>query len=114
MKLVIAIVQDEYGALLTETLIREGFSATKLASTGGFFRAGNTTFLIGVATNQMDKVLEIIRTLCPAGKTGKGGPAAGDGANKSPAANPLGHLPAERAMGGATVFVMGVEKMVKC
>ncbi len=90
MKLVVAVVQDEYGQPLADNLIREGISSTKLASTGGFFRSGNATFLIGVAANQTQRVLDIIRTSCP-GKRGSGGDAT-----------------------AATVFILDVEKMVKC
>lgn len=90
MKLVVAVVADEHGQPLTDNLIREGISSTKLASTGGFFRKGNATFLIGVAANQTQRVLEIIRTTCPSRGS------------------------AEEQSSGATVFVLDVEKMVKC
>ena len=48
MKLIIAIVQDEDAARLVSNLMNEGYSVTKLATTGGFLRAGNTTLLLGV------------------------------------------------------------------
>ncbi len=43
MKLIIAIVQDEDASRLVSNLMNEGYSVTKLATTGGFLRAGNTT-----------------------------------------------------------------------
>ena len=56
MKLIIAVIQDHViGELLTE-LSNNKIRATKLSSTGGFFKKGNTTILIGV---EDDKVLEI-------------------------------------------------------
>ena len=48
MKLIIAIVQDEDSSKLLSKLMQQGFGVTKLATTGGFLRAGNTTLLLGV------------------------------------------------------------------
>jgi uncharacterized protein YaaQ len=40
---------------------------TRVASTGGFFRKGSTTLLIGVADEKVDQAIEIIRkTVSPA------------------------------------------------
>ena len=43
MKLIIAIVQDEDSGILIDELMDEDFRVTKLASTGGFLKSGNTT-----------------------------------------------------------------------
>ena len=48
MKLIMAIVHDEDSARLTTALNKAGIQVTKLASTGGFLRVGNSTMLIGV------------------------------------------------------------------
>jgi uncharacterized protein YaaQ len=50
MKLIIAIVQDEDAGRLVSSLMSDGYGVTKLATTGGFLRAGNTTLLVGGAT----------------------------------------------------------------
>ena len=42
MKLIIAIVQDEDSGRLISALMKEGYGVTKLATTGGFLRSGNT------------------------------------------------------------------------
>lgn len=42
MKLIIAIVQDEDAARLVSNLMNEGYSVTKLATTGGFLARGAT------------------------------------------------------------------------
>ena len=47
MKMIIAIVQDRIVKTFRPTR-KNNFRATKLATTGGFLRAGNTTFLCGV------------------------------------------------------------------
>lgn len=58
MKLVLAIIHDEDAARLTTALNKEGFQVTKLASTGGFLRVGNTTMLIGVEEDRLDEALK--------------------------------------------------------
>ena len=45
------------GCCLIDTLMKEGFSATKLASTGGFLRTGNTTLLIVVDDEKVESAL---------------------------------------------------------
>ncbi len=37
MKLVITVIEDNDAAFLMEALVENGFQATKLASTGGFY-----------------------------------------------------------------------------
>lgn len=94
MKMIVAVVKDELAATLTDRLAKKGFGATKLASTGGFLKAGNTTFLIGVPEGKLEEAMGTIKAVCPppAGAASTGG---------------------EPAVSGATVFVLGVEKMVK-
>ncbi len=107
MKLVIAIVHDEDAAQLVEKLNENHFRVTKLASTGGFLKAGNTTLLIGVEEIKVDKVLEIIKSVC---KTRQ---------EITPASTLIGgaggymSMPLEVTVGGATVFVIDVEKYMK-
>ena len=60
VKLLVTIVQDQDVPVLLDTLMKEGFSATKLASTGGFLRTGNTTLLIGVDDEKVESALELI------------------------------------------------------
>ena len=62
MKLVIAIVQDDDSANLVSKLNKEGYRVTKLATTGGFLRAGNTTLMIGIEDKDLENVLDIIKT----------------------------------------------------
>lgn len=113
MKMIVAVVRDEYVPNLTEQLTRKGFGATKLASTGGFLKAGNTTFLIGLPAGQLDDALETIRAACPARKSIQGDLTFAEGALKSVAANP-GHATAGTVdVSGATVFVLDVERMMK-
>ena len=108
MKLIIAIVQDEDASRLVSSLMNEGYSATKLATTGGFLRAGNTTLLLGVDEDRFDGAMKIIVKVCMSRK--KIAPSQTPMAGNTGAYVPY---PIEVMVGGATVFVMNVEQFVK-
>ena len=48
MKLIYAIINSDDAQRVQTKLTKQGYTVTKLASTGGFLKVGNTTFLIGV------------------------------------------------------------------
>ena len=48
MKLIFAVVNGDDSAAVSKALAKNGFRATKLASSGSFLSSGNTTFLICV------------------------------------------------------------------
>jgi uncharacterized protein YaaQ len=108
MKLIVAVVQDKDSIKLIEALMTKGYRATKLASTGGFLKEGNTTLLIGVDTDQVPEVLSIIRKTCKSREqlvtplTPVGGPV-----------DSYVPYPIEVIVGGATVFVVNVEQYEK-
>ena len=68
MKLIIAIVQDEDSSRLISSLMNEGFGVTKLATTGGFLRSGNTTLLVGVDDSKFDAAMGVIEKICKSRK----------------------------------------------
>ncbi|GBF11424.1 cyclic-di-AMP receptor [Tepidibacillus infernus] len=104
MKLVIAIVQDKDSHRLSNALVKENFRATKLASTGGFLKAGNTTFFIGVENEKVDHVLKIIKENCKSREqlVSPVSPLGGNADSYVP-------YPVEVQVGGATVFVLPIE-----
>ena len=108
MKLIIAIVQDEDASRLVNQLMKNGYGVTKLATTGGFLRAGNTTLLIGVDDERFDACLAIIEKLCKSRRQVTTSPMAGGGA-----VNMYTQMPIEVTVGGATVFVLNVEQFAK-
>ena len=108
MKLIIAIVQDEDASQLISTLMTEGFSVTKLATTGGFLKAGNTTLLIGVKDDKLDACLKLIESLCKSRKQIATTPVTMGGA-----AGMYTPYPIEVTVGGATVFVLNVDSFIK-
>ena len=50
MKIILAIVQDKDSNRLANEFIDANIRATKLSSTGGFLKAGNSTFMMNVST----------------------------------------------------------------
>ena len=106
MKLILAIVSNDDSGAVSSALTREGFSVTKLATTGGFLMAGNTTFISGVEDEKVDAVIGIIakyssrRTqIVPSASTMDGGMYTS--------------VPIEVTVGGATIFVLDVDRFEK-
>lgn len=110
MKLIIAIVQDEDSSRLVNQLMKNGYGVTKLATTGGFLRAGNTTLLIGVDDEKLHSVMEIIEQVCKSRKQITAAPSSMGSMGGMPGA---ASYPVEVTVGGATVFVMSVDQFVK-
>ena len=102
MKLVLAIVSSAVSSHLT----RAGYQVTKLATTGGFLLAGNTTFICGVEEEKVDDVIAIIskqssrRTqIVPSTSTMDVGMYSS--------------FPVEVTVGGSTIFVLNVDRFEK-
>lgn len=108
MKLIIAIVQDEDASRLVSNLMNEGFGVTKLATTGGFLRAGNTTLLVGVDEEKFDSAMHVIEKVCKSRKQIATSPTPTSGATGVYVPYPI-----EVMVGGATVFVLNVEQFIK-
>ena len=71
MKLIIAIVQNDFAAKVIKSLMTKKYRTTKLSSTGGFLKAGNTTLLIGVEDEKVDEVIKFIEEECRSKKVVK-------------------------------------------
>jgi uncharacterized protein YaaQ len=61
MKLIVAICRDEDAARLSDVLVAHEYRVTRVASTGGFLKRGNTTMLIGVDADQVEAVIDTLR-----------------------------------------------------
>jgi len=61
MKLIIAIVNHHDSHSVQSSLTRDGFSITKLATTGAFLMKSNTTLIIGTDDEKVKQVLDVIR-----------------------------------------------------
>lgn len=64
MKLVFAIVQDYDANQLLNAITEAGYRSTRISSTGGFLRVGNTTLMIGIKDSEVPDVLRIIHRNC--------------------------------------------------
>jgi uncharacterized protein YaaQ len=104
MKMIMAIVQNMDADAVIEALVGSGQRITRVATTGGFFRQGNTTFLAGVEDEQVESVLEILREYCRTRKRLR--PVQPDPAGPVPVVG--GYVEVE--VGGANVFVFDVER----
>jgi uncharacterized protein YaaQ len=108
MKLIIAVVQDQDVDRLVDALMDGGFRATKLASTGGFLKAGNTTLLIGVDDSQAERVVDIVKETCKSRTQMVAPLTAVDRSMSNYVPSPM-----EVPIGGATIFVVNVERFEK-
>lgn len=105
VKLVIAIVNPEDAGSLVDALLERDFRATRLHSSGGFLKQANATVILGVEEDSVEEVLEIIRASCH---------------SRTQLVNPMPPIlepgefflpyPLEVEVGGATVFVLPVER----
>jgi len=105
MKLVFAVVQDYDAAGLTKAMIEAGFRLTILASTGGFLRSGNTTIMTAIEAERLPELLELIEQNCHERTEMLRFSAEPD--------FPIWYPPdlTEVKVGGASVFVMDLERM---
>ncbi len=107
MKLIIAIVNNDDSGVVSSSLLKAGFFSTKLSTTGGLLKKGNTTFLIGTDDDKVEEAVSIIKKysrkrteLTPTL------PAMETSEMFTP-------ILAEVTVGGATVFVVDIEKFEK-
>ena len=106
MKLLIAIVNSNDANQLSSALTDAGMSITKLATTGGFLKQGNTTFFMGIDDERVDEALEIIKKY--SGVRTEVQPIHHVSAYPSMASTSI-----ETKVGGAVVFVTDVERFEK-
>ncbi|WP_430609372.1 cyclic-di-AMP receptor [Enterococcus sp. DIV0876] len=104
MKLIMAIVQDKDSNRLANEFIDANIRATKLSSTGGFLKAGNSTFIIGLEDERVQEALELIKKTCQSRKQYVSTPMSLDISLDGQVPYPV-----EVEVGGATVFVLPVD-----
>ena len=106
MKMIIAIMNADDASTVVQNLMKNGFSVTKLSTTGGFLRAGNVTVLIGVDNSKVQDVIDIISTYSKSRKQLI--PTTSEaGINFYPS------MPVEVTVGGAPSFVLDVGRFEK-
>ena len=105
MKLVVAIVHNEDAGPLVDALLEHGYRATRLHSSGGFLKQSNATIVLGVEDDRVEDVIALVREHCT---------------SRTQTVNPLPPImepgeffmpfPLEVEVGGATVFVVPVDR----
>jgi len=106
MKMLLAIINSDDAHSVMNHLMEAGFQITKLATTGGFLRAGNVTILIGLEDSRLDEAMDLIRKYSNTRKQ-----IIPTAANLGVGFHPA--MPVEVTVGGATVFVLDVEQFEK-
>ena len=105
VKLIVAIVRNEDAGALVDSLLEHEYRATRLHSSGGFLKQSNATIVLGVEDEQVEEALAIVRDNCT---------------SRTQVVNPMPPImepgeffmpyPLEVEVGGATVFVLPVER----
>lgn len=103
MKLVFAIVNNDDGPIVIAELIKKGYHITKIASTGGFLKKGNNTFITAVEDTEVEDVIDIIKRYSKKRKYS----APLDAVTAAAIGGSI--APIEITIGGATVFVTNIE-----
>lgn len=93
MKMIIAIVQDKFIDDLMDRFLDEKIYVTKISTSGGFFKSGNTTLLLGCEEERLDDIDKIFREIT----------------RTEVLESDLGNF----NVSGATIFVMDVEKSLR-
>jgi len=60
-RLIFAVVHRDDAESVTRILVESGYRATRIDAQGGFLRRGNAVFMVGVAAEQVDDVIEKVR-----------------------------------------------------
>ncbi len=106
MKLVMAIMGKDDASVVMDALTEESFQVTRMASTGGFLKSGNTTLIIGVEDNKTNKVIDIISKYSSKRKQ-----LVSNGSSSY--MSPFAHMPFQITTGGAIIFVLDVDRFEK-
>jgi uncharacterized protein YaaQ len=105
VKLIVAIVHNEDAGALVDALLEHEYRTTRLQSSGGFLKQSNATVILGVEDDKVEDVMAIVRENCT---------------SRTQIVNPMPPImepgeffmpyPLEVEVGGATVFVLAVER----
>ena len=103
MKMIVSIVSSSEARGLTDELMRQGYRATEISTTGGFLRRRNVTLLIGVEDEEVDDVFKIIHDTCHE-RTEHGYPSP-------PVIGTLLPPAVDTQVSGAVIFVLDVDRV---
>jgi uncharacterized protein YaaQ len=110
MKMILAVVQADDASRVGNALNDAGFRVTRISTQGAWLRRENATMLIGVEDHQVNAVMNVLRN--NAQRRTAYLSVATESAGMANMAGVPG-MPLEVEVGGATVFVLDVERMVR-
>ena len=108
MKMILAIVNHDDSSDVISALTEAGFMVTKIATTGGFLKKDNTTIILGVEDDKVDSAIEIIYKNSHSRKQMRSAPVV-----LEPGFAYVPETSFEITVGGATIFVLNVERFEK-
>ncbi len=109
MKLVYAIIRKDNEDEVMYALTSKKYSVTKLSTTGGFLKRGNTTLVIGTDDEKVQDVIDVIKQECRKSQQITVNMPSISGTSSVNYAM----MPVTVEVGGATIFVMDVERYEK-
>jgi uncharacterized protein YaaQ len=106
--LLIVVVQHEDADTTVAAMVSEGLRVTRISTTGAFLHTGNVTLLLELERDQVARALEILAVNCRTRMTY---------VNTAPPVPAVGVsnvvAPLEIEIGGASTFVLPVERFVR-
>lgn len=109
MKLVYAIIRNDNEDDVVSLLNQNHYSVTRLSTTGGFLKKGNTTLMIGVEDEKVEEVISLIKQECGQHQKLTVNMPYISGTTMVNYAT----MPMTVDVGGATIFVINVDRYEK-
>ncbi len=106
MKLMLIILNNEDVIDVTKALLKNKYYVTKLATTGGVLNTGNTTLLLGVEDDHVQRVKDIVANFSKTRKKKVSTDETSD-------LNVFSFLPTSVKVSGATIFVLNIDESYK-
>jgi uncharacterized protein YaaQ len=108
VKLLFAVVQEQDADACADALTAGGFVSTRFTTQGGFLDTRNCTLMIGVEDQQIDQVLDILRR-----RAQRRVEMVEASARLAGVLTPVIAPPLDVEVGGATVFVVPLDRVEK-
>lgn len=110
MKLVIIITHQKNTEQLEEEFIKQKIQFTKMETMGGFLRKKNMTYYVGVEDKQVEEIVELTKKNCRGQEEIAETPWFVTG---QPEEMVIPESQTKVKVGGATIFVLDVNEMIK-
>ncbi len=105
-RMAIAIVDGSQARGLLDALREAGFRVTVIDAVGGFFHDAMVTLVVGLAQQRLEPFLRLVEAHCPRRRRYVS-------LSVGPSTPPAAPMMIEASVGGATIFVVPVERFVQ-